>query len=220
VIDKGLTKFYAFLAKPIALRSRFVLALLVVPIAIAVSQPLWRIEMSAPQYPEGLSMTIYAHTIESGHDGRDLHEINILNHYIGMRHIDRQELTDLDWIPFALGLLAILTLRCAAIGTVSSLVDLVVITLYVAGFSMGRFVYRLYGYGHNLSADAPIKVPPFTPAILGTKEIANFTTTGTPELGTYLLALFGLGIALVLAWHLVVGRRQAKRELDVKEAAA
>src|SRR5512146_3598395 len=98
--DRDLSKFYAFLAKPLFFRSRFVLALLVVPLVLGFTQPLWRFEMYAPQSPEGRRLDVYAHTIEGGHEGRDLREINILNHYIGMHALDRQDLTDLDWIPF------------------------------------------------------------------------------------------------------------------------
>ena len=74
-------------------------------------------------------------------------------------------------------LLVVLTLRCAAIGNVRALLDLVVMTSYVSLFAFGRFIYKLYVFGHNLDPDAPIKVKPFTPAIFGTKQIANFSTS-------------------------------------------
>src|SRR4051794_39973835 len=96
-------RFYGFLSTPIFLRARILLALLVIPLALSFFFPLWQIRMSAPQYPEGLSMDIYAHTVVGGHDGVDIREINILNHYIGMKTINRVDLSDLDWIPFALG---------------------------------------------------------------------------------------------------------------------
>src|SRR5262249_21210409 len=124
----------------------------------------------------------------------------------------RHDLTDLDWIPFALGLLGLLTVRCAAIGTVRSLVDLVVLTGYVSVFAFGRFVLKLYSYGHNLNPDAPVKIAPFTPVIVGTKQIANFTTSSYPGLGTALVGVFATGIAVVLVYHLVAGRRRAQRE--------
>jgi hypothetical protein len=49
--------------------------------------------------------------LDGDHDGHDITEINELNHYIGMKPSDRAALTDLDWIPFALGLLAHPALR-------------------------------------------------------------------------------------------------------------
>lgn len=205
-------RFYGFLGRPLIRRARVILALLVVPLGLSVFHPLWQIEMEAPQYPAGLQLEIYAYKIEGGDHGRHLQEINTLNHYIGMHSLDREALSDLDWIPFALGALLIFTLRVAAIGTVSSLVDLVVATAYVSLFAFGRFVYTLYVFGHNLSPTAPVKVPGFMPAILGSKQIANFTTHSFPALGSLLLAVFALGITAVLGWHLVRGRQRAVRE--------
>ena len=206
-------RFYAFLSSPLFLRARIALALLVIPLGVAISQPLWHIDMRAPQYRHGLSLVIYSHTIEGGNDGADIKEINILNHYIGMKPLNRDDLTDLDWIPFALGLMVVLTLRCAAIGTVRSLIDIVVLTHYVGLFSVGRFVYRMYSYGHNLNPDAPVTIEPFTPVILGTKQIANFTTESYPGTGTYLIGFFAIGTVGLVLWHLFAGRKRALMEI-------
>ena len=163
--------------------------------------------MKAPQYPKGLYMEIYAHKLDGGHGGHDIEEINNLNHYIGMHKIDRGELSDLDWIPFAVGLLVVLALRCAVIGNVRALIDLVVMTGYVTAFAFGRFIYKLYVFGHNLDPSAPLKLKPFTPAIIGTKQIANFTTTSMPQTGSILVGIFATGITVLLVWHLVAGLR-------------
>jgi copper chaperone NosL len=202
-------KFYAFLDRPLFMWSRLILIIMVIPLVLSLTEPLWKISMTAPQYPGGLSMEIYAHKIEGGNKGQHIKEINTLNHYIGMHKIDRAELSDLDWIPFALGLLIVLTLRCAAVGNVRALVDLSVIALYVGVFAMGKFVYKLYVFGHNLDPDAPIKLAPFTPAIFGTKQIANFSTSSYPQLGSIYIGVYFMGVLGVLAWHLIAGRRQA-----------
>jgi hypothetical protein len=118
-----------------------------------------------------------------------------------MARIDRASLSDLDWIPFALGLLAVLTLRVAALGENRSLIDLIVLTLYFGAFSMGRFAYKLYVFGHDLDPKAPFNVEPFTPALLGSKQIANFTTYSYPQAGTYWMGAFGVGLLVVLAWN-------------------
>jgi hypothetical protein len=209
----ALEKFYAFLDRPLLLWSRLVLAVIAIPVALAFTEPLWRISMTAPQYPSGLYMDIYTHKVDGGNHGQHIKEINTLNHYIGMRKIDRAELSDLDWIPFALGLLIVLTLRCAAVGNVRSLIDLVVLGGYIGVFAFGRFVYKLYVFGHNLDPDAPLKIKPFTPAIFGSKQIANFSTESYPQLGAIYIAVFFVGVIGVLSWHLVAGRRQAVREL-------
>jgi hypothetical protein len=205
-MDPGLIKFYAFLDRPLFGWGRVALGVLILPLVLTFSAPLWRISMTAPQYPNGLYMDIYAHKIEGGNDGQHIKEINVLNHYIGMHKIERAELTDLDWIPFALGALALLTLRCALVGNVRSLIDLAVIAGYVGVFSFGRFVYKLYIYGHTLDPDAPIKLEPFTPAVFGTKHIANFTTESYPQLGAIYVGIFITGLFGIMAWHLIVGR--------------
>ncbi len=216
----AINKFYEFLDRPLFPLSRLVLALLVIPLAFGMFQPLWRISMKAPQYPKGLYMDIYAHRVEGGHGGLDIKEINTLNHYIGMHKIDRAELTDLDWIPFALGLLIVLTLRCAAIGNVRALIDLVVIAGYISLFAFGRFVYKLWVYGHELDPTAPIKIKPFTPAIFGDKQIANFSTNSYPQLGSILIGVFMTGLLGVVAWHLIAVRRAAVRAARLAAAAA
>lgn len=204
-----INRFYEFLQRPLRPGSRVVLALLVVPLVASFFTPLWRISMEAPQYPNGLYMDIYAYTVEGGNNGQHIQEINTLNHYIGMRTLYREAISDLDWIPFALGVLCIFGLRVAAIGNVSHLVDLVVMTSYVSAFAFGRFVYTLYVFGHNLKPDAPVKVPGFMPAVFGTKQIANFTTHSWPELGSFFMAIFALGTVGVLAYHLKAGRQEA-----------
>ena len=202
----ALAKFYEFLDRPLFGWGRLALAALVIPLILAFTAPLWKISMKAPQYPKGLSMEIYAHKLEGGHDGRDIQEINTLNHYIGMHKIDRAELSELDWIPFALLALVLLTLRCAAIGNVRALIDLLVVSGFVATYSLGRFVYKLYVFGHNLDPEAPLEVEPFTPAIFGEKQIANFHTEAYPQLGSYYITIFLLGLAAITAWHLLSGR--------------
>ena len=205
-LKKQLERFYGFLEQPLFLPARAALIVLVIPLVLSFGQPLWKISLVAPQYPQGLWMEVYSYKVEGGNHGQHINEINELNHYIGMHKIDRAELSDLDWIPFALGLLIVLALRCAAIGNIRALVDLVVLTGYITVFAFGRFIYKLYIFGHMLDPTAAFKVKPFTPAIIGTKQVANFTTTSLPQLGTYLVGIFGTGVIVLLAWHLIAGR--------------
>ena len=210
-LRRAIEGFYSFLSQPLYPWARVVLAVLVVPLVLSLTQPLWQIFLVAPQYPEGLRMDIYAYKLDGGNDGHDIAEINGLNHYIGMRKIDRSELADLDWLPFALGAMALLALRVAVVGDVRSLLDLAVISNYVFLFSLGRFYYKLYNFGHHLDPTAPVKIKGFTPGLLGVKQIANFTTHSWPQAGTYLAATFTGGVVVLLAWHLIAGRFAAAR---------
>jgi copper chaperone NosL len=205
-------KFWEFLARPIQMRARAVLATLILPLALSFAFPLWNISMKAPQYPKGLTIDIYLYKVEGGNEGQHIQEINTLNHYIGMSPINREQLSDLGWLPFAIGLLILLTLRCAAIGDVRVLVDLAVLSTYVTLFALGRFIYRMYVLGHYLNPEAAMKVEPFTPAIFGTKQIANFTVSSYPRGATVMIGAFVTGVCVVAVWVLLRGRKEALRE--------
>lgn len=219
-MKRALDGFYAFVDKPLYLWTRPILVLLLVPLVIGLMKPLWHISMEAPQYPNGLRLDIYSHTLIGGHEGGDIAEINILNHYIGMKKLDRAMLAELDWLPFGFGALGLLLLRVSALGNVRSLVDLSAITLYFTGFSVFRFVFKMHAYGHDLAHDAPIKIQPFMPALWGTKQVGNFTTHAYPGTGSYLISIFAFGIFFVTLVHLIEGRRRAARELRAAAADA
>lgn len=189
---------YTFLQRPLNLWSRLMLLLAAVLAAGSIGTPLWRLHLVAPQYAEGLEMTIYAYKIEGGNNGQDLKEINMLNHYIGMKAISRADFTEMQVMPFMLGLFILLALRAAVFGYMGAVVDLFVLASYFGVFSIGAFYYRLYTYGHNLDPKAPMTVEPFTPVAFGTQKIANFTQSSYPQMGTYLLWVFMLVLALAI----------------------
>lgn len=212
-MTKGLDAFYRFLDEPLFPWTRLVLGLLTLLLVASFTAPMWHIRMVAPQYPEGLDLEIYSYKVDGGHDGADIQEISTLNHYIGMRPLDRSELTDLDWMPFLFIGLIILALRTAVIGRVRELTDLLVLTGYAGLFGFGRFYYKLYTFGHDLDPKAPIKVDPFMPVVWGKKQIANFFTEAHPSAGTYYVAAFVAGLLALLALHLFVGRSRHKEAL-------
>jgi len=195
------------LYRPLDRTARIIQLLLIVPLLLSFVEPLWRVSMEAPQYPEGLYMDIYSYKLTGGNDGQDINEINELNHYIGMQKIERDAFADLDWLPFAFGILALLALRVAAIGNLYSLIDLTVLTLYVSLFGLFRFAYREYVFGHNLDPHAAVRIQPFTPVILGTKQVANFTTHAMPQLGSLLVGLFVVGVMILTARQFFSARR-------------
>ena len=179
-----------FLDRPLTLRSRVLLLAGVAVVAAGAVLPLWRIRLVAPQYAEGLTLDMYAYKIEAGNGGQDLQEINTLNHYIGMKAIHEADFVEMQWIPFAIGVFALLGLRAVAIGRIGSLVDLGVLFCYFTVFSMGAFAYRLYTYGHQLDPKAPMTIEPFMPVLIGRQQIANFVQTSLPLAGSLCLALF------------------------------
>jgi copper chaperone NosL len=166
---------------------------------IATVFPLWRITMFANQFPEGLRLSIYSYKLVGGAGGADLEGINILNHYIGMHDIAAADFVEMKFIPFALGVFFLLSLRTALFARVRDLVDLIVLLLYFSAFSFGVFWYRMYAYGHHLNPEAPIKVAPFTPPLFGHQHLANFDIYSFPGIGTFLMMGVAAGLLALLA---------------------
>lgn len=192
-----------FLEKELDLKERalvIVAALLLVAVYVF---PLWNLTMFAPQYPDGLRMHIYSYKLEGGNLGQDVKEINLLNHYIGMKDLIAEDFTEFKWMPFVVGAMGLLFLRTAVHGRMASLIDIIMLYGYFAAFSLWSFGYKLYSYGHNLAPTAAVKVPPFMPPMFGFKKLANFEVYSYPAAGSYAL---GLVIVLLLAtfwlaWH-------------------
>lgn len=195
------TAMHGFLDRPLSGVSRMLLVAAIAVLLAGALLPLWRIQLVAPQYAEGLRLDMYTYKIAAGHDGQDLHEINTLNHYIGMKPIDEADFVEMTWMPFAVGVFALLTLRAAAIGRVGSVVDLAVLFGYFGLFSLASFAYRLYTYGHQLDPRAPMTIEPFMTVLVGSQQIANFVQTSLPLAGTVCMGLYlaGLGAAIWLS---------------------
>src|SRR5690606_32423571 len=65
--------------------------------------PVWKIDLEAPQYPEGLGMKIWINKLSG-----DINTINGLNHYIGMQYIEEDSIPELKYMPYLLGFLILL----------------------------------------------------------------------------------------------------------------
>jgi hypothetical protein len=191
------------LAAPLGLGPRGLLVLAALFLVPVYLMPLWKLTMFAPQYPDGLRLSIYSYKLVGGNGGQDVKEINVLNHYIGMRDLAAADFTEFKWIPFVTGALGLLFLRCAILGNLSTVVDLLVLYLYFGLFSLWSFGYKLYRYGHDLLPTAAVKVPPFMPPLFGHKKLANFEVYSYPGLGSYALAAAVLVVAgaAFLAWR-------------------
>lgn len=194
-----------FLQRPLNLASRALLILGAACLFVSAFMPLWKIRLVAPQYQEGLELRIFSHKLEAGNNGQDLVEINNLNHYIGMQPLNQANFVEMKWVPFSLGIFVLLTLRAAVFGRMSQIVDLAVLFIYFGAFSIGSFYYRLYSYGHDLDPRAPMTIEPFTPTLLGTNQIANFTQTSLPLSGSFWMLAFPL-LVLAAGW---VSRRES-----------
>lgn len=196
-INELLRRQRRFLTRPLNLASRLLLVAAAMAIIASFFFPLWKMHLFAPQYEEGLSLYIYCHKIQGGGlGGADLAEINNLNHYIGMKPLQQADFFEMQWMPFVFGLIILLLLRAAVFGEMSNVVDVFTLFSYFGVFSIGAFYYRLYVYGHQLDPMAPMKIEPFTPLLIGSKQIANFTQHSYPEAAAYLQIMAVLFVIL------------------------
>lgn len=179
---------------------RLVVALAALALLAVFALPLWRIDLVAPQYPEGLGMVIRINTIEGARPS-DLQNLNELNHYIGMHVIDPGAIPELRWMPWIVGCLAVAGLLAAAVGRTGVVVTWLVANAGAAAAGIGDFYRWEYDYGHHLDLErAIIKVPGMTyqPPLLGSKQLLNFTATSYPAVGAWIVGLAFLAVVLVL----------------------
>jgi hypothetical protein len=173
---------------------------------LAFVGPLWQIQLGAPQYPEGIGMRIWISTF-AGEKPNDLHSINGLNHYIGMKPILPESIPELRVMPgIVVGVIA-LGLLGAIVGRRWALYAWTALFALIAAAGLWDFWYWGYDYGHNLDPTAAIKVPgmSYQPPLIGSKQLLNFTAQSWPGVGGW-----AIGLALLLA--AVLCMREARRQ--------
>ncbi len=155
------------------------------------SLPIWAVSLEAPNYPKEAfpeGIPVFFHF--DGFSG-EVHEMNTINHYVGMDpmyvggHLERE-----------IGTYALLLLSLAMIyfiaynNTIFSYAMLVPVSLpilFIADYS-----YWLYWFGHNLHDWGAFKIKPFMPTVFGDGKIAQFTTHSYPTIGFYLIIAISL----------------------------
>lgn len=178
----------------ISMVSKYLFLIASVLLLSSIFFPLWRIELTAPQYPEGLVLQLHADKI-----GGDVDVINGLNHYIGMKTLHAEnffEFSVLKYIFIGFGLVGLIFVF---IGSKKGLYA------YFASFvlfiiaSASDFYRWNYNYGHDLNPNAAIKVPgmAYQPPLLGYKQLLNFGAYSIPDIGGWML--IGAGLLLFFA---------------------
>lgn len=193
--------------------SRTVLCVAATLLAVAIFVPLWRIELDAPQYPEGLVMQIYTYKL-----GGDVEIINGLNHYIGMATLHAENFIEFTLLPYIIGLYALLFIIGAVRGTKKWLYSMFGLFVLFGIVAMVDFWRWEYNYGHHLDPNAAIIVPgmAYQPPLIGFKQLLNFGAYSIPDTGGWLFV--GAGLLLLLAVALQAGwmgrvRHKAKKVL-------
>jgi len=152
--------------------------------------PLWKITLLAPQYPDGLGMFIWINKI-TGSEPSTLQNINIMNHYIGMKAIEPNSIPELTFMPYINLIFVGLALLLVFIKRWKLNLIWTILAVVAGGLAIYDFWLWEFDYGHNLDPHAAIKIDgmAYQPPLFGTKEILNFTAMSYPRLGAVFLGL-------------------------------
>ncbi|KPM46784.1 hypothetical protein [Jiulongibacter sediminis] len=151
--------------------------------------PIWRIDLWAPQYPEGLSMFIWLDKLSG-----QVEIINGLNHYIGMAHIKEEMFPEFDILPWIMSGIIAYGLLVSFFRTRKWLLSYLILLIAFGIAALVDFYKWGYEYGHNLADDAAIKVPgmSYQPPVIGYKELLNFGAYSVPASGGWIVVALGL----------------------------
>lgn len=180
--------------------ARLLVAIAALLMSVGYVLPLWRIDLIAPQYPEGLGILIKVNTVV-GVKEQDLNSINNLNHYIGMQRIEPDAIPELRYMPAILGGLIVTALLVAALGRRRILYGWAVLLAAVQVGGLYDYWKWGYDYGHNLDLEtAIIKIPDMTyqPPLIGSKQLLNFTAISWPAPGGWALVLASLLVGIAV----------------------
>jgi copper chaperone NosL len=181
--------------KNISRTSVVLLLLAAILLGISIFVPIWRIDLDAPQYPEGLRLLIYADNL-----GGNVDIINGLNHYIGMKTLHTEDFFEFTILPYLIGAFAALSLIAAFVRRKWLFYTLFTSFVLFGIVAMADFWKWEYNYGHNLDPNAAIIVPgmAYQPPLIGFKQLLNFGAYSVPALGGWLFVASGALMLLAL----------------------
>ena len=157
--------------------------------------PMWRIQLEAPQYPEGLVLQLHANKI-----GGDVDIINGLNHYIGMKTLHTEDFPEFQIIPYIFAFFALFALLMVFVAKRKGVIILL-FSFLLFGVLAGVDFYRWnYEYGHNLDPNAAIVVPgmAYQPPLIGYKQLLNFGAYSIPDIGGWMLIAAGFLLFIIV----------------------
>jgi len=155
------------------------------------SLPIWAVSLEAPNYPKEAfpeGIPVFFHF--DGFSG-EVHEMNTINHYVGMDpmwiggQIER-EIGIYALLLLSLGIVFFIAYNSKLLSYIM-LIPTVLPLLFIADYA-----YWLYWFGHNLHDWGAFKIKPFMPTVFGDGKIAQFTTHSYPTIGFYLMILISL----------------------------
>jgi len=171
--------------------SRIVLFLCAILLIGVLYVPMWSIELNAPQYPEGLGLSIYPNKL-----GGNVDIINGLNHYIGMKTLHEKDFVEFIVLPYFILFFSIFCLVTALVARKKLLYTVLALFILFGVLAMADFWRWEYNYGHDLNPDAAIIVPgmSYQPPLIGYKQLLNFGAYSMPDIGGWIFILVGLAL--------------------------
>ncbi len=170
-----------------------------------VSAPIWYVALEAPNYPKEAfpdGIPVYYHF--DGFSG-DVHEMNTINHYIGMDPMERGAPYLRAFAPYVLVLLALLMVLYTIYD--NKILDyLMLIPVVLPVVFLGFYAYWLYWFGHHMHSWGAFKIKPFMPTVFGDGKVAQFTTHSYPTTGFWIL--IAISIFSLLA---IISKKKARR---------
>lgn len=173
---------------------RWILLLCGLALMVVLFVPMWRIDLVAPQYPEGLMLLIHPHKLAGNVD-----IINGLNHYIGMKTLHTKDFMEFAILPYIIAGFAALFILIAIIAKRKYLNILFILFVLFGVLAMYDFWRWEYNYGHDLDPAAAIIVPgmAYQPPLIGFKQLLNFGAYSMPDIGGWIF--IGVGLLTMLA---------------------
>ena len=174
--------------------------------------PLWKITLEAPQYPTPLGM--YSHINDfSDANPFDIKNINLMNHYVGMKYIPNA-IPEFKIFPIGILITSSIGLLIGFFGNYKWFLAWFILMIVLSAAGMYDFYLWEHDYGHNLDPKAILKFTNpdgsqmgFQPPMLGSKDILNFKVHSYPRLGALFLFL-GIVTSFVA---FIVEKKQTKK---------
>jgi len=201
---------------------RVLTVIAMVLIGLAYVSPIWWVSLKAPNYPaetfpDGIRIHFHVNGVFNGCVARPkssevdedealdcVHEMNTINHFIGMHPIADGARLEQAAAPYLFGLVGVMLLGFLVYGGplwwVLPLSGIVIPVVFVIDYASW-----LWWFGHTLSPLGAFTVKPFMPTVFGEGKVAQFSTYSYPH--------YGFGLLVVAALCLLVATLLRRKQL-------
>lgn len=178
--------------------------------------PYWQVKVISPQYPKGLRLIAFIHRLDG-----DVRELDILNHYIGMKPLAQAAQRERKAAMPAVIVMTALLLFAAFVPCRFAWLLILPAAMFPPAF-VADLYWWLRFYGTTLDPEAPMRLPPFVPPLVGTGKIAQFQAIATLHIGFVLAVLASLAAiaSAIVRWRYCPRRQLTGERLSVAVSLA